>query len=149
MILRADHVAGAAVVVFGIAVIALSRDLPTGQLSMPGSGFMPKIVAVLTIFFGLVLMLRARESVPFAQLSWNDGPHAAMVIAAAAAATALYTVLGFVITMLLMLLAVLVLVERRSPLRAGAYSLFVVLLAYVTFEYLLGTPLPTSPFSSY
>jgi hypothetical protein len=25
----------------------------------------------------------------------------------------------------------------------------VVLVAYVTFEYLLGTPLPTSPFSSY
>jgi hypothetical protein len=46
-------------------------------------------------------------------------------------------------------LAVLVLVERRSPLRAGAYSLFVVFLAYITFEYLLGTPLPTSPFSSY
>ena len=57
MILRADHVAGAAFVVFGIAVIALSGDLPTGQLSMPGSGFMPKIVAVLTIFFGLVPFL--------------------------------------------------------------------------------------------
>jgi uncharacterized membrane protein len=149
MILRADHVAGAAFVVFGIAVIALSGDLPTGQLSMPGSGFMPKIVAVLTILFGLVLLVRARESVPFSQLSWSDGRHAGMVIAAAAAATALYTVLGFIITMLLMLLAVLVLVERRSPLRAGAYSLFVVLVAYVTFEYLLGTPLPTSPFSSY
>ena len=44
----------------GLLIIALSGDLPTGSLSLPGSGFLPKIVAVLTIFFGLVLDL-ARE----------------------------------------------------------------------------------------
>ena len=60
MILRADHVAGAAFVIFGAAIIALSRDLPVGQLSMPGSGFLPMIVATLTIIFGLILILRAR-----------------------------------------------------------------------------------------
>ena len=43
---RSDHVAGAAFVAFGVLIIALSGDLPTGQLSMPGSGFMPKIVKV-------------------------------------------------------------------------------------------------------
>ena len=53
MSLRSDHVAGAAFVVFGGLVIALSGDLPVGQLSMPGSGFLPMIVAVLTIIFGL------------------------------------------------------------------------------------------------
>ena len=147
MILRADHVAGAAFVAFGIAIIALSGDLPTGHLSMPGSGFMPKIVAALTILFGLALIARAREGGPFSAMRWTDGRHAAMVILITAAATALYTVLGFIITMLLMLFALLVLIERRNPLRAGAYSAFVVLLAYVTFEYVLGTPLPSSPFS--
>ena len=44
MQLRADHVAGAAFVGFGALVIALSGDLPVGQLSMPGSGFLPRIV---------------------------------------------------------------------------------------------------------
>ncbi len=42
MTLRADHVAGAAFVVFGLLVIALSGDLPFGQLSMPGAGFLPQ-----------------------------------------------------------------------------------------------------------
>ena len=48
MILRADHVAGGFFVAFGLLVIALSGDLPTGNLSLPGSGFLPKIIAVLT-----------------------------------------------------------------------------------------------------
>ena len=59
MTLRADHVAGAFFICVGLLIIALSGDLPTGTLSLPGSGFMPKILAVLTIFFGLVLTLRA------------------------------------------------------------------------------------------
>ena len=59
MTLRADHVAGGFFVLFGLLVIALSGDLPVGQLSMPGSGFLPMIVAVLTIVFGLALIVRA------------------------------------------------------------------------------------------
>ena len=46
MTLRADHVAGVFFIGLGLLVIALSGDLPTGSLSMPGSGFLPKIVAV-------------------------------------------------------------------------------------------------------
>jgi hypothetical protein len=145
--LRSDHVAGAAFVAFGLLIIALSGDLPTGQLSMPGSGFLPKIIATLTIIFGLVLIARAKESGPFSDLSWSDGKHAAMVTAITAAAIALYTVLGFIITMISMMVALLVVVERRNPLRAGAYAFFIVLLTYVAFVYLLKTPMPESPFN--
>lgn len=41
MTLRSDHVAGGFFVAFGILVIALSGDLPVGDLSMPGAGFLP------------------------------------------------------------------------------------------------------------
>jgi hypothetical protein len=146
MTLRADHVAGGAFVAFGVLVIALSGDLPTGQLSMPGSGFMPKIVATLTIVFGLVLVARAKESGPFSDLAWSDGKHAAMVTAITAAATAFYTELGFIITMSLMMIAILVVVERRNPLRAAGYGIAIVLIAYASFAYMLKTPLPESPF---
>jgi hypothetical protein len=147
MILRSDHVAGAAFVAFGLLIIALSGDLPTGQLAMPGSGFLPKIIATLTIFFGLVLIARAKESGPFSDLTWSDGEHAAMVTAITAAAIGLYTVLGFIITLVSMMIALLVVVERRNPLRAGAYSIFVVLLTYAAFQYLLKTPLPGYTFA--
>jgi hypothetical protein len=146
MIIRADHVAGAAFVLFGATVIALSGDLPIGQLSMPGSGFLPMIVATLTIIFGLMLIVRAKESGPFSELGWGDGKHAAMVTAITAAAIALYEHLGFFFTMLLMMVALLIVIERRNPLRAGIYCIAIVLFTYVSFVYGLKTPLPEYSF---
>jgi hypothetical protein len=142
MTLRSDHVAGGVFVVLGVLVIALSGNLPTGQLSMPGSGFLPKILAVLIILFGLALMARARESKTFAEISWNDGKHAATVTLIAAVAIALYTMLGFILSMALMMIALLVIIERRRPLLAIGYSVTIVVLTYVCFEYLLTAPLP-------
>ncbi len=146
MTLRADHAAGSAFVAFGALVIALSSDLPTGQLSMPGAGFLPKIVATLTIVFGLMLILRAGESAPFVSLGWSDGKHAVMVCLITAVAIFLYTQLGFIITMGAMIVTLLVIIERRNPLYAAGYSAGIVLLTYLCFETVLKTPLPEAPF---
>jgi tripartite tricarboxylate transporter TctB family protein len=145
MTLRSDHVAGAAFVAFGIAIIALSGDLPLGQLSMPGSGFMPRILAVLTIVCGGLLVLRANESAPFAETSWSDGWHALRITFVTAVAIYFYAEIGFVITMGLMIIALLVFAEREKPRNAVAYSAAVVLITYFSFEYVLKTPLPEAP----
>ena len=42
--------------------------------------------------------------------------------------------LGFIITMVLMMFALLIVIERRNPLRAGVYSVGVVVLTYVVFR---------------
>jgi hypothetical protein len=126
MTLRTDHVAGAFFVLFGLLVIALSGDLPMGNLSMPGSGFLPKIVAGLTVFFGLVLVLRANESKVFATLSWDDAKHAIPVILITAAAVAAFDWLGFLTTNILLIFALLVVIERRKLVPATIYSIGVV-----------------------
>lgn len=142
MTLRADHVAGGFFVAVGLAIIALSGDLPLGQLSMPGAGFMPEIVAVLVIIFGLSLVLRASESPPFAEIAWDDGKHALKVIVIAAAAIALYIQLGFIITMIAMMIALMVVIERKNVARAAVYSGAVVIVTYVVFVHVLNAPLP-------
>lgn len=142
MKLRADHVAGAFFVVIGALVAALSGDLPFGQLSMPGAGFLPLIIAALIVLFSGLLFLRARESPTFSEIAWDDGRHALQVIGVAAAAIWLYTVIGFVITMALMMIALTIVVERRNALRASAYSVCVVLVTYFTFTRVLKAPLP-------
>jgi hypothetical protein len=145
MTLRADHVAGAAFVVAGILVLALSGDLPFGELSMPGSGFLPRLVAITMMFFGLVLMAKAGNSAPFATLSWSDGQHAGLVVVIPAIAVSLYTWLGFITTMVLMMIAMLIMIERRNPLAAGVYSIVTVLGTYGIFKFLLNAPLPDGP----
>jgi hypothetical protein len=146
MTLRADHIAGGFFITLGALVFALSGDLPTGSLSMPGAGFLPKILASLSILFGIVLILRARESRPFTELEWQDGRHAALVVGITAAAITLFEWFGFLITMVLLMFALLVLIERRNALYATIYSVGVVLLTYIIFVYVLRTPLNTGPF---
>jgi hypothetical protein len=145
MTLRADHVAGGFFIAFGVLVIALSGDLPFGTLSFPGAGFLPDILAVLTILFGLVLVLRATESKPFATLTWSDAKHAALVVALTAAAIAAFNWLGFLTTDVLLIFALLVVIERRRILPAAAYSLGLVVFTYVLFVHVLKTPLETGP----
>jgi hypothetical protein len=145
MILRADHVAGATFVGIGLLIFALSGDLPTGRLSMPGSGFLPKIIATLLILFGAALVLRARESEAFSAISWGDLPHALQVIGIAAAGIALYTKAGFLLALFLTIAALLIIIERRNPLRAAIYAASVVAIAFIGFEYVLKTPMPNGP----
>jgi hypothetical protein len=146
MTLRTDHVAGAGFVGIGLLIFALSGDLPAGRLSMPGSGFLPMLVAGLTILLGVALFLRARESDPFASVDWQDVKHAGPVILITAGAIAAYTVLGFLLTMVLMMLVLLIGIERRPVIHAAAYGVGVVIVTYVIFAIFLKSPLPLSPF---
>jgi hypothetical protein len=140
-VLRTDHIAGGVFVIFGLAVLAASGDLPVGTLSFPGAGMMPKLVAGLLVALGLLIVLRAGESGPLAAVRWEDLPHAARVVAITAVAVALYQPLGFILTMALLLFALTVGAERRHPLAAAAFSIGVVALTYLLFAAALKTPL--------
>ena len=103
-------------------------------------------MAVLTIFFGLVLALRASESRVFATVEWSDAQHAALVVAITALGAAAYEWLGFLTTNVLLIFTLLVVIERRKLLPAATYSVGVVVVTYVLFVHLLKTPLQTGPF---
>ena len=146
MTLRIDHIAGGVFIVFGVLVLAASGDLPFGTLSFPGAGMMPKLTAGALMFFGLMLIVRARESSPLASIARGDFWHAARVTAVTATAIALYRTLGFIVTMALMLFVLIFGTERRHPLYAGVFSVGVVLLTYVMFTHALKTPLDAGIF---
>ena len=141
MTLRTDHIVGGAFVAFSLVVVALSGDLPVGSLAFPGAGMMPKLAAALLIVFGLLLVLRGRESAPLSTVSWHDLPHALRVLVITAVAIALYQTLGFLITMVLLLFTLTFAAERRPPLHAAAFSIGVVALTYLLFGVALKTPL--------
>jgi hypothetical protein len=142
MTLRRDHVAGGAFVIAGALVWAVSGDLPFGTPASPGAGMLPKIVIVLMVAFGATLLLRAGDSPPLATVPWGDLPHGIRVVAITAAGVALYTRLGFVATMSLLLFALTFAVERKPILNSAAFSVGVTGVAYVLFNTLLKSPLP-------
>ena len=144
--LRRDHIAGGAFIAAGALIFALSDDLPFGTLASPGAGMMPKLVLTLLIAFGALLVLRAGESPPLAAIQWQDLGHAATVVIVAAGATALYTILGFVLSMSLLMFVLLYLVERRAWWRAAIVSVGVTVGSYFLFNTLLKSPLPPMPF---
>jgi Tripartite tricarboxylate transporter TctB family len=141
---RIDHVAGAAAIAAGLAVLAVSGDLPFGTLAFPGAGMMPKLVCALMILFGAVLIARSGAGEPFAAVAWSDLPHAVRVFAITAAAVALYTTLGFIVTMSLMLFVLIaseVSWSGRNLIAAAAYSIGISLLTYGLFTTVLKQPL--------
>jgi hypothetical protein len=143
MTLRSDHIAGAAFVVFAIAVFLLSGDLPFGSLSAPGAGMMPKLLLVLMIVFGLALIVSAQASAPLATIDWSDRNHALLVVLIAGIATTLYQPLGFILTMSLLVFTLLMVVERKNVLRAAAYSVGLTMIAWWVFGTALKSPLET------
>jgi len=140
MSLRTNHVAGGVIVAAGAVVWLMSLDLPTGHLSMPGAGMFPKLLCILAIFFGAVLIVRAQDSAPFDEIDWSDLRHGAPVIAITVVAVALYTTLGFLITMAGLLFALLMF-ERCNLAISAAYSVGVSAATYALFVYVLKSPL--------
>jgi putative tricarboxylic transport membrane protein len=140
VIVRTDHVAGAAAIILGLLVFALSGDLPFGSLSFPGAGMWPKLICVLMIALGILLCTRAGASNPVGEIDWRDLRHAAIVTAATAAAIALYPTLGFIVSIGL-LLAGLTLLERGRPVFAALYGISISVAVYALFTILLKSPL--------
>jgi Tripartite tricarboxylate transporter TctB family len=139
---RKDHVLGGAFVVVGALVLAVSGDLPFGTLASPGAGMLPTLVIGLMMAFGLVLIVLGAASPALAEINWSDFPHAVRVVVVAAAATALYTQLGFLATVPLLLFALLFVVERKPILPALIFSIAVTAATHQLFTRLLKTPLP-------
>jgi hypothetical protein len=145
MILRRDHIAGGAFIAAGVLLFAMSDDLPFGSLASPGAGMLPKLVITLMMAFGAVLVARAGESPPLGTIDWSDFGHAATVVGVSAAAIALYTMIGFVLSITLMMFVLLHVVERRGLVRSAAVSIGVTVGAYFLFNTLLKSPLPPAP----
>ena len=146
MILRRDHIAGGVFIAGGALVFAMSGDLPFGTLASPGAGMLPKLVLGLMMAFGAIIVARAGESPPLAEIDWSSFRHAATVVAVSAVVIVLYTKIGFVLSVALLLFGLLFFIERRGLWRALAVSVGVTVGSYLLFSTLLKSPLPTMPF---
>ena len=144
--LTVDRVAGAALAVFGLFVLWQSRVLPLGSLGNPGPAYMPVVLAALLVIGGVAVAALGADAPPVASLGFQEWRHTIAIFVACAFCALGLERLGYRLTILLALLFLLVVVERKRPLPALVFALVFAGGTFFLFDTLLRVPLPRGAF---
>ena len=143
--LTTDRVAGAALVVVGLVAVWQSLQFPFGSLHRPGPAYVPVLLAVLLIVFGLAVAALGGASRRLDAIGWAEWRHAVAIFATCAFAAVALERLGYRLTMAALLVFFLGVVERKKPLVVAAVALGFSLISYLVFATWLRVPLPLGP----
>lgn len=150
---RVEVASGSAAVLIGAAAYALTLPFPEMPDGHPGPALFPRLLAGLLVIFGALLAvqgLRAAATTPLADAEVRSTADrrglldAALVVGAVAAYILLVERLGFVLTVLLLDL-LLMLRLRVQPVLAIAVAAPLAVGVYLLFARLLLVPLPRGP----
>ena len=142
-----DRVAGVALVVIGLVAVWESRAFPLGILHRPGPAYMPVLLAVLLIVFGIAVFAMGGGARRLLEVGWPEWRHAAAIFAACAFAACGLDRLGYRLTM-----AVVVGLPAAGASSAGAgpsasaSRSAMAWGSFYLFDTLLRVPLPRGPF---
>jgi hypothetical protein len=98
-----DRLSGAFLVLVGLFVVWERRVLPLGTASRPGPGYVPLLLAVLLIIFGVILIARGKCAPAIRSVSWSEAPHAVAILGCCIFITLFMETIGYRLTMLLVL----------------------------------------------
>jgi hypothetical protein len=140
-----DRVSGTVLVLFALLVIWESRHLPLGTFRQPGPAYVPVVLAILLLIFGVFLVLTAGRAPLFSSITWTEWRHAVAILGASIFAIFAIERLGYRLTVLLVLVFLVKLVEKRGWLVSLAFALSFSFGSYFLFYTILRVPLPEGP----
>lgn len=148
-----EAIAGLLTLGLGAAIVQYSRGLPDMPGGYPGPGLFPGIVGVLFVLFGLALVVQAATghvaSIDTGDVEREERGRAILNIVVIVAAVPIYTVLsawlGFIITMMLVSLGVMLHLRVRLLTALTVAVIASPAIDYV-FRSVLRVPLPLGPF---
>ena len=146
MSLTRDRAAGGALVVVGLIALWPSAALPLGSLRQPGPAYMPVLLSLLLMAFGLAVLVLGARSGRLADAGWTEWRHALAIFGACAFAAWGMERLGYRITMALVLTFLLGLLERRGVLATVVITVVIAAGTFYLFNTVLRVPLPRGPF---
>ena len=126
-----DRLAGAALVLIGIVAIWESRAFPLGSLHRPGPAFMPVLLAILLILFGVAVAAMGAAAGRLLDVGW--------------AAWGLDR-LGYRVTMAVLLTVLFLALERLGVMASLVLTVGMAWGSFYLFDTLLKVPLPRGPF---
>jgi putative tricarboxylic transport membrane protein len=141
-----DRAAGAALVVIGLVAVWESRRFPLGSLHRPGPAYMPTLLALLLIVFGIAVALMGSRSQRLSEVGWHEWRHAVGIFAACAFAAWGLDHLGYRLTMGAVLVFLLLVLERKGVILTAILTVAIAWGSFLLFDTLLRVPLPRGPF---
>jgi tripartite tricarboxylate transporter TctB family protein len=144
--LTTDRVAGAALVVIGLVAIWQSRAFPLGSLHRPGPAYMPVLLAVLLVVFGIAIAAMGAGSARLSGVGWEEWRHAVAIFAACAFAAWGLEHLGYRLTMAGVVAFLLLVLERKGLVLSVVVTAAMAWGSFYLFDTLLKVPLPRGPF---
>ena len=141
-----DRVAGVALVLIGLATLWESRAFPLGSLHRPGPAYMPVVLALLLIVFGVAVFVMGRGARTLREVGWPEWRHAVAIFAACAFAAWGLEGLGYRLTMAVVVGFLLLALERKGWVLGIGLTLVMAWGSFYLFDTLLRVPLPRGPF---
>jgi tripartite tricarboxylate transporter TctB family protein len=141
-----DRVAGAALILAGLVAVWESRAFPLGSLQRPGPAYMPALLAVLLIVFGVAVFAMGSRSRRLAEVGWQEWRHAVAIFAACAFAAWGLERLGYRLTMAAVLALLLLGLERTGWVLGLVLTVVMAWGSFYLFDTLLRVRLPRGPF---
>ena len=141
-----DRLAGAALVLIGIAAIWESRAFPLGSLYRPGPAFMPVLLAALLVVVGVAVAAMGARAGSFFDVAWPEWRHAAAIFGCCAFAAWGLDRLGYRLTMAVLLGVLFLALERLTLAASLALTVGMAWGSFYLFDTLLKVPLPRGPF---
>lgn len=142
---RADTVIGAGLAVVFLAFLFAATAHTYQDEFSPGPGFAPFWFGAVGAALSLFVAVRGIRAAPAPTFTRAGVLRAAITVAGLIVALALAETVGFIATMTVYLLVVMLAVERMRPVPALATAVGTMLLVYLVFARFLAVPLPKGP----
>ena len=145
-LLTTDRLAGVVLAAFAIFVLWESRTLSFGTIRDPGAGAVPVLLALILLVCSVAVVLGGAAAHPVAAIPWSEWGHVVAILGACAFMALALERLGYRLTILVALLALVTLVEEKGWVIGTVFAVGFSLGRYYLFNTLLRVPMPHGPF---
>ncbi|RFU63866.1 tripartite tricarboxylate transporter TctB family protein [Peribacillus glennii] len=131
--------------IFGVAVIYLSKDFPRVVSDAPGPGVFPTILGYLSIFLGVLLFISNLKNKDIKKIYFftKENKQVYGLVAIVIIYSISLNFIGFLWTTIAFLLTSIYFMGYRKKMYLIPVSVLFTLFIYFVFAVLFGTPLPT------
>jgi hypothetical protein len=144
--LTVDRVAGMLFTAFSLLVLWESHKIPFGTMAEPGPGALPVLLALILLACSVAVFLGGPVGERLADVRWTEWRHAVAILGTCSFMALALERLGYRLTILIALLVLVSIVERKGWLAGVVFATSFALGTHYLFNTVLRVHLPKGPF---